>query len=127
MVISSRATRMLISRLSQRRIASPLLLEMVTPPVSTLRAAAWLRSSLLARCAWRRLVSGLVAIQVFPADELPARVARATFLCPRDCRRDRGAAADRVPRPSVDRAELDREDQLPGRRRRHRERCELSV
>src|SRR5690242_16863944 len=124
--MSSRATRMLISRFSRRRIASPPVIGTITSVPTSLFTAS-LRSSSSARCGGRRLVSFLVAIQVFPADELPGRVVRAALPCPVDRRRDRGAAADRVPGPSVGRPELDREDPLRERRRRHREPYELSV
>src|SRR6266487_611362 len=113
---------MLISRLSRRRIASPAVIGTITP---TSLFAALLLTSSSARCGGRRLVSVLVAIQVFPAGELPGRVVRAAFPCPVNRRRDRGAAADRVAGPSVGRPELDREDPLRGRRRRRRGPYEL--
>src|SRR6266536_2600469 len=70
---------MLISRLSRRRIASPSVIGTITP---TSLFAALLLSSSSARCGGRRLVLVLVAIQVFPAGELPGRVVRAAFPCP---------------------------------------------
>src|SRR5215212_9664342 len=118
MVTSSRATRMLISRFSRRRIGSPPVIGTVIAPASTSPLTARVVSASSARSGGRRLDSFLVAIQVFPAEELPARVGRAAFPCPVERRRDRRTAADRAPRPSVGRTELDREDHLRGGRRR---------
>src|SRR6266542_614900 len=101
---------MLISRFSRRRIGSP--------PATTSAFTARVVSSSSARCGGRRLDSFLVAIQVFPAEEFPARVVRAAFPCPVERRRDRVTAADRAPRPPVGRTELERDDHLRGGRRR---------
>src|SRR6266511_1925947 len=50
---------------------------------------------------------GLVAIEVFPADGLPGRAVRAAFPRPLDRRRERVAAADRLPGAPAGRPELD--------------------
>src|SRR5437762_3226166 len=68
--------------------------------------------SCCARLPRRRALVGLVATEVFPADGLPGRAVRAAFPCPLDRRRERVAAADRLPGAPAARPELDTEDSL---------------